>query len=668
MTTWGRILGPNDDSTIPGTVICVEVGTYAEVDRLNPNRREHRLRCGFAISGRLENGKWTREKSLHFVASSSLWEWVNCRRQSGKPTWMFSSKLSALLTLAGFWTGMDSSEWSLYLRPKSETSSIVSPRVRRQLSRVIPGLLVEADPPTVVIAFNKGGWKIVGLDLRNYFDRPLTALAADCALPLATPPDRLARNEEWRNYCEQAARVTQQCVTRLCLWHRQNQMGHFGLTIAGMALAAYKHKWRYPRIELPPSQDDRDFERLAYYGGRTEPLWMGEVAYGRYRAPRGAVNDATLLDPPPRGPFHLVDARSFYGAVMAFQSVPVRCLGEGDGWPDPMTGPTLHDADVLAHVRIKSDRHEFPIRLPDRTVYATGDFWTHLCGPELQRALDAGCVADFGHWRWYDLQLAFREYALALWEQREVAVKGNDPLLAGVCKALLARLHGKFGQRNHRWQVCPHAEPPGPWRRWHVVDAGTGTTEHYRSIGWSVQCQTDGGDAAHCFPALAAWVTAWGREYLRSWVKIAGNRNCLYVSTDSMIVTDEGRVNLDRAGIIGHHGIGSCRVVETSESVRVAGTNHFKLGNRVCFAGIAAGCITDSGGTATYARFPTLRSTLAIRPVESLTEIKTVATIGPREETARVGPGGWLARIVLTQEASQWQKMPPEFPTLQGCE
>jgi len=663
MATWGRRLTPNDDSTIPGTVICVETCTVATPDLVNPRIRTHRLRCGHAIAGRLENGKWTRESEIGFELSSLWWEWANCRRQPGKPLWIFSQDLSGLLTLTGFWELMESGKFALV---KAAAQSSQAQKSRNPIGKPKPpkmGLLVDADPPTILNCWHQQGWKLLGIDLRNYWDKSPQMLAALATLPLtAIPPDD-SLESEWRRYCRDASRVTQQCVSRLALWHRLHGMGHFAYTISGMALAGFRHKHLTHPIDLPASKDDRDFERRGYYNGRTEPFWLGEIRNGRFYGLGKSPYERGLFQDRPKGPFHLVDARSFYGAVAQFQSVPIRCEAEGDGWPDsdPINPPL--SMDYLAEVEIQSDTQEFPVRLPDRTIIARGHFATVLCGPELQRAVDTGAIIHVGRWRRYEIQTALRAWGLSVWDDRVAASAAGDELLASVCKAMLARLHGKFLQRAHRWQIVTDVQAPGPWRKWHTVSATTGQRETYRSIGWEVQREEDAGDGKHCFPALAAYITSWGREWLRTWIRLAGKGCVLYCSTDGLILTDEGRINLEQAGIIGDYGIGSCRIVETSNDVAIYGANDYRIGDKRCLSGVPTGNTPLADGCTTLIARDSMRCTLATPPTSTYGDRSVQQIREATGDTQRLTETGWLIPQTLYDGAEKWTEKRITCPT-----
>src|SRR5262249_29980694 len=147
-------------------LVCIEVATIATTSPLSPRERIHRLRHGVAVAGRMENGKWTREQTLLFEQPSKLWEWLNCRRQTGKPLWIFSQTLSRVLSLTGFWSKVESCDFRLSQPPMAAPSRTLSARLTKLRQRQQSGIIVDSDPPTAVMAWNRAGWKLICLDLR----------------------------------------------------------------------------------------------------------------------------------------------------------------------------------------------------------------------------------------------------------------------------------------------------------------------------------------------------------------------------------------------------------------------------------------------------------------------------------------------------------------------
>ena len=421
-----------------------------------------------------------------------------------------------------------------------------------------------------------------------------------------------------------------------------------------MALAGFRHKYMSHNIDLPASQADRDWERRGYYNGRTEPLWLGEIRNNRYYPIRDHDYDRSLFQMKPVGPYHLIDARSYYGAVATFQAIPIACEAEGDGWPDSDGQHPPLDCDYMAEVEIQSDNQEFPVRLPDRTCFARGHYSTVLCGPELARAVNTGSIVHVGHWRRYTTETALRAWGLGLWADRLAAEQYGDKILATLCKGLMARLHGKFMQRANRWVLCPSVMAPAAWHNWQVLSVETGKLETYRSIGWDVQRQEDAGDATQCFPAIAAYVTAYGREWMRTWMRLAGADQVLYVSTDAMICTDLGRRNLENSGIIGEHGIGSCRVVESSDDVAIYAANWYSIGGKHCYAGLPVGSVGCRDRTITYYRRAGAFCSRASAETQSITETQETAQIEVAGDDRRLTETGWLTPLYLYDGAEAW--------------
>jgi hypothetical protein len=182
--------------------------------------------------------------------------------------------------------------------------------------------------------------------------------------------------------------------------------------------------------------------------------------------------------------------------------------------------------------------------------------------------------------------------------------------------------------------------------------------ETYRALGWNTQVQRDAGDHKHCFPALAAFVTAHGREWLRTWRRLAGVSNTLYLCTDGLIVTDDGRINLERAGIIGDHGIGSCRIVESSDRVAIYASNHYEIGNKSCFSGIPIIAGRPTRGTITYRTKSSLSQRIAHPATESFSEIEQVAALTAKSDEFRLTESGWLRPMQITDTEESWSKNP----------
>jgi hypothetical protein len=565
-----------------------------------------------------------------------------------RPIWVFALNLRDSLTVLGLWPLMESGEFALNRRPPPQVVQWRKRQNKKDPQAAQPGLLVDSAPTTIVVFHHKSGWKVIALDANNYFPESNVPTVtcpdgeSSSAINTSVPAPDLSDSSA-RRLCELRDRVVE-----LALWHRKQELGRFAFSAAGIALAGFRHRFMHVQPDLPEDQDERDWQRTGFYQGRTEAFWFGTVEPGHYTPVGKFTPESTLFDSPPSPPFHLLDARAFYGAVYQFCSVPVACVESSAD--SRHASPELADGaiDIMGTVLIDSATEEFPVRHEGLTRFATGRFVTTLAGPELDRAHKAGVIVDWLRWERYQLELLLRPFSLALWQERENFEKGGSYGMGKVVKRMLASLYGKFLQRATRWENRPELFSDEAWGKWWDISATTGEVSAFRAVAHDVQEEVPAGDAPHCFPAIAAWVTSHGREWLRSWIKIAGYRNVLYVATDSLIVTDQGRANLENSGIIGDYGIGSLRVVQTSDRVRIDALNNYEVGPVRKHGGTHFGTEGIVGSDGTAQEQDSLKTILFVRRGR---EAQT--RTGRRDPPAfftrhKIGPGGWVATPSLT--------------------
>lgn len=644
------LLTVNDDVTLPGTIVIVDVQTVDVEDKTTPNAYTRQLRCWSAIAGRIEGDKWTREKQCCSVSAEKFWSLLNSWRVMHRPTWVFASNCSTALTLLGLWQLMESGEFSLFRRPTQQLIEWRARNKKRNPEKVETGLLIDNGPPTVVVFYHKSGWKVIALDSANYFGSS-TAISANSQEKLSIiVPGKSAPIANWLAYSIERCGELREKVVALALWHRKAEMGRFAFTTGGIALAGFRHRFMQHSIDLPEDQDVRDWQRTGFYQGRVEAFWLGSMESGNYVPLAGVETREDLFSRPPPPPYYLLDARSMYGAVYQFCRVPVACVeSSADSSYD---APDLSEdgADCIATVELDTPHAEFPVRVKGRTLFATGQFQTTLAGPELHRAVTDRLVTRWLRWERYDLQLAFRSFSIALWNERVKFQEGGNLTASQVMKLSVASLWGKFLQRASRWENRPEVFATEPYHHWWDKSATDGTTRHFRSVAWDVQEEVDAGDAPHCFPAIAAFVTSYAREWLRTWRQIAGERNVLYVATDSLIVTEEGKHELEKAGICGDHGIGSLRVVQTCTDIRIRGIANLDFGAKRVRGGRRTATQGDVAPGCQVEECDSLATVLFVRRGQAVKVRKSHQSEEGFSQWQTIRPGGWLEAPALHQE------------------
>ena len=660
------ILTPETEASLPGVVCFVDCETRAPDDQVGTGREEHSLWFGVAIAGRIEAGKFTRRRELVFHTREEFWGWVNSVRRPGERFHLFAHNLWFDLTILGFWDQFDRKEWLLH-RPRTK-----APRGRGKSKQAgedagtQSGLLITEDPPSAVLVWHSSGWGLFCQDTLNLFDMPLARLAKLVGLekldfPALTDPETV-----WVEYCRRDTEVLLQAICRLVSWWKSQELGRWPMTLAAGALQAWRYRFAQQMPDIPLDPQQRELERLGAYTGRTEALWVGSSTQGTAARQRGDSVEQSLFHPIPRPPFYLVDATSFYGLLLSEVSVPVKTQ---ESWWETAGGELEFETlgpDCLAAVRIHHNTERFPARIGDRVIWPTGTYDTVLCGDELARAIRVGAIAHLYSAVRYDLAPIFREFAWGIWEQAEQARDTGDQLVQFVAKSMLARLAGKFGQRGFSWSDCPDVIPQEPWARWTESNTTTGKTRQFRAISWAVQERIQAKDPDHTWPAIFAWITAAGRETLRTWWQAAGPSNVLYLATDALIVTRAGLDNLDRQGFMDPQALGFLRLKDETDDLEIRGPSSYRFGGREVVAGRPLAGELVSPGVVQRLRFQRLSGTIAKGGGHSITVSRVRELIPIRDQVGTIGPDGWVVPPEVSLGANDGQGPPVFQPRLPG--
>lgn len=633
---------PTGRTGVPGVVVFLDCETRDTGAPVSHGAHEHRLWFGYARAGRIEGGRLGRMKELRFEKAVTFWTWLDLVRKTSSVTWLFAHNLAFDLAAVGFWDQLEKGEFTLRMeRPKKPRGRGGRPGDDGETT-VEKGLILTEDPPSAVLCWHRSGWRLHAVDTLNYFPMPLAKLGEAVGLEKLAMPPADAPRETWDAYCRRDVEILERSICQLSGWWGRAELGRWPLTIASGALSAWRERFLHLVPDIPEKKDQRDFERSAAWSGRLEALWVGAVGP---EAPRDAgprIHQLTLEEAPPRGPFSLVDATSFYGWLCASELVPVRTI---ESWDEETGGelacPPL-GADCLAAVRIEHQTERFPVRTPAGVSWATGSYDTVLAGAELARAVELGAVQKTYRVLRYELGPLLGPFGAGLWEELKEAERLDLGAVRLACKLMMARLAGKFAQRSGRWVDRPERVSPVAFGTWIEARVGQDIGRRFRSLGWLVQEREDGPDPEHCWPAVFAFITAAGREWLRGWWAAAGQANVLYLNTDGLITTAAGLERLEDAGLIRPGALGGLRVVETAATVEVRGPGSYRIGAINRHMGRAVGGVETSPGVWTAPAFPSMTQQLMAAD-KSAVQIGQRSTAIPRRlPVGEVGPGGWV--------------------------
>lgn len=589
----GRWLRRNKGTGHPTNIMCVSAVPWENQSHAKKTASTLHLRAGHIKTFRLESGNRSRLQEHRVLSHGELWQIIEGRVQKKKPLWVFAYDLPQVFTMFGGWNYWRQGVFGIqpcevdYL-PGCEPKD---PDKKR------PGFACDNDPPVIFAVFHRAGGKIIFCDVRNYYNLSFEQVSEGVGKPFSSWNPLTATQHTAQVEAARQCSVVCDAMCGLIKRHADDDLGNWGHTSAAIGWNAYRHRFMLGGICMHGLEVVDDLERDSYYGGMTEARRIGRIS--------GGVSQ--------------LDVNALYPAVMANHSFPCELelsseLGhkhEGDIWRNPL--------DYIADVRIDSNADTYPKRSPGMgTIHCNGRFTTTLAGPELKRASDAGHIHSHGRWAKYRRTNLFGRHVRHFWSARMAARQSGDFLGDVLAKSCSNSLYGRFARRgdywepltdhvcwNPNWKILSPAEQVA-WLMMTGHDLGKqialagpsfGLDRMIRQIGRHWQVRAERKAHPNAFPAIAAYVTAWGREAMRMLIRQVGERNVWRIATDSITVNSIGRRNAESAGLINRNQIGHLKVEYEADTGRFWSVHHWQIGDHVCHGSIMPGAEIQPDGS-----------------------------------------------------------------------
>jgi DNA polymerase type B, organellar and viral len=500
MGTKYHVLRPLRGSSSPRSIIFFDVECWSDPISNRVDCRALRFRLGHAITVYYDRGRETYRDSLTFCDPAKLWDYVDSKIRTRRTNYLCGFNLGVALTTTEFWGSLSSQRYKL-----------------------VRGCF--EDPPTIITVTNHGR-PLTIFDMLNYWNVPLDVLGDQVGLPrLATIP-QTALTSDLVGHCIRDCEIMVRAMSSLIGVLYERGWGNITGTAASQAFSAYRHSFLSAKINIPASIEGTRIERGAYFSGRVDCNHVGPVNERVY----------------------VLDHNSLYPSVMRQHRYPCRLervierpsIREAKSW--------LQSYGVIAHVGIRSDYAEYPIRTTRGVRWARGDYDTYIAGPELHRAINRLDVRRIYSVAVYDLADIFSRYVDCLYGERLQARRGGRLADEALYKLLLNSLYGKFGQRANTWTEASNIAAPCEYGEFLVRQPGGLRCIKCRAVARKVWRKSEGGEALHSFPAISAYVTMYGRERMREVISIAGRHEVWYQDSDCIHTSKYGLDALQREG------------------------------------------------------------------------------------------------------------------------
>lgn len=567
----------------PTNIMAVSAIPWENHSNQQRGRSSLHFRTGYAHAFRLEQGQRSRKVVKAFRSHRGFWGLVADRCQKKKPLWIFAYDLPHVFSLFDGWNAWQRGEIGI----KPEEIDYLPGCEPKHPEKKRPGFFCENDPPVIICVYHRSGAKIVFCDVRNYYNLSLEEISAGigaypatenvCDLPIVRADAEAVRQ------CGVVADSMVELITR----HKEGDLGNWGHTSAAIGWNAYRHRFMKKSICMHGVEDIDSLERDSYFGGRTEVTRVGKITDGVWQ----------------------LDVNALYPSIMAQHSFPCELVAashfghehDGDLWKNPI--------DYIADVRICSPRSTYPVRRQNvGTILACGRFSTTLAGPELRRAMKAGHVIDHGRWAKYRRANLFGDAMRHFWKERLKARDKGDFMGDILAKSCSNSLYGRFARHGNYWEPLSDLACWNPnWKilspeeqiRWlqitghelgsEILLAGPSwpMERMIRRVGrhWQVKCK----ERSHpnSFTAISAFVTAWGREFMRVLIDKVNAQNVYRIATDSVLVNMQGYCNAHEHGLIDPRVMGLLKVEREAEDGDVWSVHHWRIGDYVCHGSVS---------------------------------------------------------------------------------
>lgn len=584
-----RYMRRNHGTETPNNLIFVDTEAYKVPNESASNRVSLRLRLWTATRLRFEGGNVSRRSEAAGFTADEFWRFVDGASDAKRCTWIFAHNAGFDITMLDFWRQLDNRRFTLEPKYKTDANGNATNQVSWR------GKLCVGDKPFFICCRNGDKhYKIV--DTTNYWMLTLSELGASIGLPKRLIPTEDSDNKYWFDYCRRDVEIIERAVVGLMQRWRKENCGVFQMTAGMLAMTNFQHTSKHLTpdgesvdIVSQPGELQNNMERRSYFGGRTQPFYVGVRT----------------------GKFYHIDINSLYPAVMALNDFPRRFVRT-------VIRPTASDLanymrayGAIADVFIDSRHEEFPVRVNGQQYFAVGKFWTTLAGPELQRAIETDSVRMVYACQLYSVAPLFNEW-VQRWYRRKVEAKQKvPPDLADyhLAKMVLNSLSGKWAQKSKFWKDEPDKIALERWGEWSEYDEDTHRSAKMRGVGGFTQEFTTDREPNHSFPAISAFITSYGREYMRNIIGLCPNDSVFYMATDSLICDANAFDALAREGLISETELGSFKLERVADELEIVGCNHYRLDNIVTVAGLMGKAKIGKNGRYTaeiWERMPTI--------------------------------------------------------------
>jgi hypothetical protein len=510
---------------------------------------QHILSFGYAFYFILENGRYVKKDELFFSYRLNDIEEYNGKHRTNciTPQQVFTD----------FFIKKNIKETTLYLFAHNLSYDIRHVLDEKVLKEWGYKLKVGISENNFIYKYGKKHFDIVLLSSTNYFRTSLKDLGKTFNLKkfdmsFDTPEDKIKSSEqikyfydknynpddEAKKYCYRDVEILEKVIINLIDFTKEKCK--FSYTIASTSFNIFRHDYYDENILIHHDPEIEQYERLSYYGGRTECFKIGFFKN-----------------------IYKLDINSMYPDSMLNHDYPIEFLELIKVGSKEKLFQIINERKylVIANVTVDVKEQKVPYRDEDKLLYPIGIFSSWLCQPEIE-ILDDNEILEVKEILVYKKAQIFNKFVSHFYELRLKYKSEKNEVMQYFCKIVLNSLYGKFAQkvkkeiRNDLYDGDKFFKSGNGYCDF--VDEND-YLHHFKFIRYECFEVQNEESSYNSFIPISSFVTSYSRVLLYKMIKLV-KPYLIYCDTDSLMLSEQGYLILNSLGYINKNELGKLKI------------------------------------------------------------------------------------------------------------
>lgn len=449
--------------------------------------------------------------------------------------------------------------------------------------------------------------KLKILNVQNFWPCSVAEIGKEVNLEKLEVNFKTSTDAELLAYCQRDTEIIYQGMLYWFDFVVDHDMGRFGITLPSQAFNAYRHKYMDYKIGIHTHEEALALERFAYYGGRNECFYIGQLN---------------------RSMVYALDINSMYSFVMRDNDFPHFLKTYTEKNALRIVPEILAEYAVVAECIISTNEAAYAVKHDGKTMFPVGEFQTGLCTGSFKYAYERGHIKKILRLAVYSKAPIFYRWVVDMYSLREGFLKAGNATFAKITKRLLNSLYGKFAQKMDKILLQGNTKDY-QYKSELMLEHDSGKWCQYIQMGnYFKQVRLKSEESFNSFPAISAHVTDYARMYLWSLIQTAGQENVYYCDTDSLYTNKTG---LDRLlPFMNKTRLGHFKLEKKASSMVIHGCKDYIFGSERVIKGVPKNAPEIQSGVFECTQFPGVKSELRGGMQENYS-IQTVQKILKRE-------------------------------------